>query len=309
MYNAVINFVDVGNIRTRAVIQNIPDASAPTTLKLATFITAYHAHQFPGVESYSLLQWTEGEVTGSVTTAVGTNCEKAQINYRYVDAADNTQYGTLWLPNPDMTHFEFVEGVGYRMLPASLELLATALSGASGLIIDVLEGKLEYKTKSYGNGARNASCLRFTDSIENVDYMSFPLVTDSAALIDLGIALNTDTFTQSVLDRSYYLSQTDVMTDPTTAPGLAAAGEWDSVESRAYLKFVYMEGTKRKFMQLMVPGIKKTACFLKSGTSGYKVSKVTGDGIALALTGFFGAGTRTLRFFGSRVDIKDQKNQ
>lgn len=310
MFSAEIRFVDVGGIRTGVNIQPIPDASAPTTVKIGTFLTVFHAHQFPGVESYSLCEWTEAEVTGAVASAVGSNCEKALINYHYIDADDNTQYRQMWLPNPDLaTHFELVEGVGYRMLPASVALLEASMSTATGLTIVIDSAKQEYRQSLPTSGAKKESALRFTDQIKDKTFMSFPLATDSAALVTFGEALNTDGFTKSILDRAFFLARTDVLCDPLVSPGLPATGVWGSVETRAYLKFTYMDGTRKKFMRLMLPGVKQSDCELKDGKAGWKVKKVVGDGIATALTGFFGSAVRTFRYVNSKVDVVDLVTQ
>lgn len=309
MFSASMQYIDIGNIKATSVIQPIPAASAPTTAKILTLLTVLKAHINPGVFMYSLKEWTEGAVTGAVATAVGSNRDKALVSFSYVDAGGETQFGVMWLPNPDLAHFELVEGVGYRLLPASKVLLETSMSTASGLTIKITEGRLEYKEREAGNGSKNASCLRFEDSVGNMDYMAFGLATDSAALIAFGGALNTDGMTQSKLEVSQFLEQTDVMCDPTVAPGIPAAGDWDCVETRAILNFAYVAGGKKKHMKLMLPGIKQADCEYKTGKKGWKVKKVVGDGVATALTGFFGAPQRTLRFVGSRLDGVDLQNQ
>ena len=309
MFSASMQFVDIGNIKAGSVIHPIPAASTPTTAKILTLLTVLKTHINPGVFGYSLKEWTEGAVTGTVDPAVGSNCDKALISFSYLDANDETQYGVMWLPNPDLAHFELVEGVGYRLLPASKLLLEASMSDASGLTVKITEGRLEYQEHDAGTGSKTASCLRFEDEVGNMTFMSFALATDSAALIAFGAALNTDGMTKSKLEVSQFLEQTDVMCSPIVAPGIPEAGDWDCVETRAYLKFAYLEGGKKKFMQLMLPGIKQAGCELKAGKRGWKVTKVVGDGVALALTGFFGAPQRTLRFVGSRVDGVDLRSQ
>lgn len=309
MFQGKITFIDVGNIKAGTTLVDIPAASTPDMTKLLGLATSLHSYVFPGVFSYALLNWTEGAMTTPLASATGSNCDKAQINYSWLDANDETQYGTLWIPNPDPSHFELVQGVGYRMLSASKVLLETSLSAASGLDINVLEGKMEYQVHEAGKGARHESCLEFIDAAENISYMSFPLASSSILLIALGDALNTDAFTQSVLAKSYFLAKTEAMPDPSAGAGLPAAGTWDCVETRAYAKFAYMEGGKKKYQTLMLPGIRQTDCEQEPGQKGWKLNAVTGAGIGLALTSFYGTSFRNLRFVGSRIDVKQLQNQ
>ncbi len=310
-YSAVIRYVDRGLIASGTVIQPIAEAVAPTTVKLLALATSLHSYVNPGVQGYSLMEWEEDTVGSPLATAVGSNCEKGQVNYSYVDADGITQYGTMWIPNPDLALYELVEGVGYRMTAAAVALLETAMSTASGLTINIQQVKYEYKEREFGSGVKNASSLKFEDQIGNVVWMAFPLATDLAALQTFGAAMNagdaTNGFTKSICDRCVFLTETDAICDPATAPGLPATGVWDSVEARAFVKMAYVEDGKKKFMQVILPGIKQTNCELKAGKKGWKVTKTVGDGVATALTTFFGAANRTCRFVGSRVDVKDLK--
>ncbi len=306
-FSAVIRFIDRGGIRTGSVIQPIPAAAAPTTAKLATLSNVLYAHINAGIESYSVLEWIEAAVTGAVAAATGTNCDKALINYAYIDGAGDTRYNQLWIPNPDVaTHFELVEGVGFRLLAATATLLEVALSVAIGFPVQIVEGKLEYRERDPGAGNKTASSLKFEDEFGNIAYMAVPLVASAAALATFGGALNTIGITKSKLNRAAFLDEKTVLLDPATAPGTPnTTGDWGCVETRAILRFAYMENTQKKTMRLSLPAVMQTDCEVKKGKRGWKFKKASGDVIASALTTFFGASVRTLRFTGSQVDVKD----
>jgi hypothetical protein len=277
-------------------------------------VTSLKGYINAGVKFHSLLEWDQGTVSGALAAAVGSNCEKGQVNFSFLDSNEITQYGTIWISNPNLANFELVDGVGYRMLPNVQNALQALMRTASGNVnLTIQQVKHEYKTRAYGSGTRNASCLKFIDAIKNVVYMSFPMAIDKAALLAFGAALNTGVggvpYTKSILNAGIFLTQTDIMNDPDETPGEPESGAWDCVEDKAYVRMAYMDGTKKKRMQIMLPAIKQTNCELKVGTSGWKVLKSVGGGVALALTSFFGSANRTLWFESSRVDVKNQKNQ
>lgn len=304
MINAKINWIDVGAIKASSSLYDIPAASTPDMTKLLGLAMSLRSYSRAGILTYALLQWTEGEMTTPLASAVGSNCDKAQINYKWIDAGGSQQFGTLWIPNPDPAIFELITGVGYRLTAAAKTLLETSLSAASGLTISIVEGKPEYKESDAGIGGKNDSCLQFVDEAGNHSYMSFPLAASSALLIALGDAFNTDSITQSILDRSFFLAKTE------TDPGLpAATGAHDCVETRAYIKMQYVSGGKKRFQTIMIPAPISTNLEQNVGQRGWNVNKVTGDGIALAMTSFYGSANRTLTFVGSRVDIKQLQNQ
>jgi len=303
MFNAQINWIDVGAIKASSHLFDIPAASAPDMTKLLALATSLHSYSRAGVATYALLQWTEGAMTTPLGAAVGSNCDKAQINYKWIAGGDQ-RFGTFWIPNPDPTIFELVTGVGYRLTAAAKALLEASLSTASGLTISIVEGKPEYRESDAGIGGKNESCLQFIDEAGNYSYMSFPLAASSALLIGLGDAFNTDSITQSILDRSFFLAKTEA--NPAIA---AAAGAWDCVETRAYAKMQYISGGKKHFQTIMIPAPIATNCEQNTGQRGWNLTKVVGDGIALALTSFYGSGNRSLTFVGSRVDVKQLGNQ
>lgn len=304
MFNAKINWIDVGALKATSSLYDIPAASTPDMTKLLALATSLHSYSRAGVLTYALLQWTEGEMTTPLAAAVGSNCDKAQINYKWIDAGGSQQFGTLWIPNPDPTIFELITGVGYRLTAAAKALLETSLSTASGLTISIVEGKPEYKESDAGIGGKNDSCLQFIDEAGNYSYMAFPLASSSALLIALGDAFNTDSITQSVLDRSFFLAKTEA------SPAIAAAtGAWDCVETRAYVKMQYIAGGKKRYQTIMIPAPLATNLEQNVGQRGWNFTKAVGEGIALALTSFYGAGNRTLTYVGSRVDVKQLQNQ
>lgn len=304
MINAKINWIDVGAIKATSSLYDIPAASLPDMTKLLALATSLHSYSRAGVASYALLEWTEGAMTTPLAAATGSNCDKAQINYKWIDAGGTQQYGTLWIPNPDPAIFELITGVGYRLTAAAKALLETSLSTASALTISIIEGKPEYKESDAGIGGKNDSCLQFVDEAGNHSYMSFPLASSSALLIGLGDAFNTDSITQSILDRSFFLEKTEA--DPAI---VAATGAFDCVETRAYVKMQYISGGKKRFQTIMIPAPISTNLEQNQGQRGWNVTKAVGDGVALALTSFYGAANRTLTFVGSQVDVRQIQNQ
>ena len=312
----VINFIDVNGTKARAFLRDIPEASAPTGAKLLTLATSLYSLVWAGVHSYSLIEAEEVAITGSLVTAVGTNCDKLLILYRWVDIAGLTQYGQMWMPNPDPSKLIAVTGVGYRMTDSDKAALGVLLSAASGVTIDVMEGRPEYKEHDTKDAQYQQTCLRFKDASGKYGVMSFPLCTSKTALETLGAALNSDGYTRSILDRGVFVTETYAECDPTTSPGkplsdttTGADPRWNSVCNRAYVKMSYSVANKRYTQRLILPAVKVAGCEKADGQKGWRVTALVGGTVATALTTFFGSVNRTLKFVSSRVDTVNLEGQ
>lgn len=304
MSEAVITWVDNGGIKASSRIANIPSESAIDAAKLLILATALRAHTSPGISSYAVLGWTETAVTDT-RTATGINNDKGLVLFQYEENGE-TQYGQFWISNVNMAKYEMVEGEGYRMTAAAIALLQAAMNtaaGTTGLIIT--EGKIEYRAGK--QGSPNQSYIRVRDARKVAGNIVFSLATDAAALTTFATSLVTDEFTNSVVEKTYFLSKTETIVDPTSQLGLPGSADFASVEQRMILKFAFSEDGKKKYMRLDLPGPLKTECLTKK--KGRCLSRTQGAAIATNLVTFFGSANKTVRFVGSRFDAVDLQDQ
>jgi hypothetical protein len=308
IFDATITFAGTDDIPTTSHIKDIPAASAPDLTKLLGVATSIKSHVNAGIRMYTLLDWEE-RIINPITTAAGVNSDKAFIDYEYVPTGGARQYGRFVLPNPNVpTHFEDLPGEGFRMLEASRAALATLLSTASGLTITVTEGKLGYQDGQRNRG-KSGSCIEFSDSVGGQAYMGFPVATSADALVTLAGALDSGLYSLSQVTCAYFLTKTFAIPDPTSGIGLAEDDaddiKFSTCETRANMKFYYLDGGQKKYMSFLLPSIKNSDCVRNGPRSGWKVRVPVGDGIALSLTAMFGSANRQPRYIRSKIKVKN----
>lgn len=302
MKNAQIAFRDTAGIVTQTVLKNIPTASAPDLTKLLALATTLHGYTNAGIAMYSLLDWTETPRTSAITP-VGVNSLKAAVQVRYA-VGTSLFTSLLWMPNPNPGGFEVVEGEGTRMTQAYLDLLTASLTTLAGFDVTAVEGKV--LTRNYsGKAAKSDNSIRFEDEKRKIGYMGIPraLVPSAAALDTFAGQLETDLLSQSKITASYYVTVQEAQPDPTTGIGLPAADAtnvlFTPVETRAMVNLSYISGGHRKFEKMQVPAVKFANCVVGGGK--YKLLRATGNGIATALTTFYGSGNRLLTYRTAKI--------
>ena len=308
-YDGTITVKDTLNISATIPIMDIPAAGSPDMTKMLALATSLKSHLNGGIVSYALLDW-EDTLATDATTPTGVNSDKALILYEWADAGDIVHYERLILPNPNVaTHFEPVEGEGYRMLAASMTSLGTLLSTASGLTITVNEGKLIHQS---GRKVKGATSIGFKDSIKQTAWMQFSYATTAAALTTLANAIATGQYSLSKVTVASFLTKTEVLPDQSSGIGLAAvdadAMSFTTVETRAFLTMSYLEGDIKKFMRFLMPSIKNSDCVIGTGKDDWKLTKAVGDGVALSLVALFGSANKNVGYVRCSMKVKDLKS-
>lgn len=311
-YNAEIIFKDVDGIKSKTVLSKIPLASTPDLAKLLTLSTAMRGISNAGIFSYSLLGWEEAVFAGSVTPIAGLNSVKAMINLSY-PVSGVTNYRQISIPNPAQSIVENVVGQGVRVKTAALAAISAALSTSSGIAVTATEGKIVINGRR-DKGSPTGTAITFMDEINNLAFMHIPsvLVTTFSALTTLAGALQTAAISASNMVRTYMVTKTEALPDPTEAPGLAAVDADDlifsSVESRMRISLGYVVGGVRKYEHIIIPAIQYVEC-VPAGANEWRLAQETGDTLAEAMTTFYGSGNRTVTFAGSKHKSKNLRPQ
>jgi hypothetical protein len=306
MQNAEIMFRDTANVLSKTALKGIPSASTVDMTKLLTFVTALKTYANAGIHAYTLLDWAKTVFTGDPpATIIGLNSIKSLVNIRF-ELDGETRYRNLWIPNPGMSTYGEITGVGFRMTPAALVLLSDGLTAMAGFDVQATEGKLTSKSWSQ-NRSKIAHSIEFQDSSSNSAFMSLPeaLITDGAALDTFAGVLNDNEFSRSAILASYFLTKTTALPTPASGIGLAAAdatlGEFTSSKTMATAKLHWMIDEKKYFEKISIGGVKNSGCE-KSG-SAWILKKATGDAIAAALITLYGSGNRDMKFDESKVTV------
>lgn len=310
IYNAEVIFKDDVGIKAKTTINKIPVASAPDLSKLLTLATALKSISNAGVFSYSLLGWEQAPFAGSATPA-GLNTVKAVLNLSY-PIGGITQYRQITIPNPAQTLIESVVGQGTRVTAAKLATISGLLSTSSGIAVTATEGKIAIDMKR-SNSSPTGTAIAFRDENGNDAYMHLPkeLVTTFAALTTLTTALQTATVSASKIVRTFMLTKTEALPDPTSGIGLAEFDAtniiFSSVEERMRTSHCYTDTDDlRAYMHVIIPA----PIFTNLEDSGkyWKFSDAVGIQLAEDLSTFLGA-TKEVTFAGSKLNHKNLRPQ
>ena len=304
MIIAEVAFKDMAGLKTTTSLKNIPAASAPDLAKLLTLVTAFKTEINAGIETYTLNTWTETPHTPALDTAVGVNSAKGLMTVRYA-VGTSLVTSLLYIPNPNSAGFELVEGEGLRMTTAYLDLLTASLTDLAGFDVTAVEGKFVIKNYTGDASRPQANCIRVIDESGKVGYMGVPraLVPSAVALDTFATALETDLITQSKIDGSFYMASLSASPNPAAGIGLPAADAtnvlFSPVETGAVLKFGYLGGPFKMQETVKLPSPKSANVFVAGGR--YKFDRTHGATVATALTTFYGAPNKTVKFKGSKI--------
>jgi hypothetical protein len=301
-----IKYRDAGQIEAIDVVRDLPTGtSIGSMLGLATSL---HNHSNAGVVEYGLLDFEHITVNvGTLVTGADVH-NKGRTHFTYTTDNNETVSVTLWIPSPMMNNYSFIEGVGYRMHAAAGEILKVGLIDLIGQAdLQFSYGVLDYRESE--KGARHGSCLQFQDESQNSCWMGVPQPVSAAALQAFQAIVGPFSMCQCI--DGVYVNPTVVVV-PTGDPLLDTTEDdlgFDSVETRALMKFRYQQGTRKKTMSLMLPAIKTSRCTSGEGGRGYKVGQVYGEGIALSVTALYGSSNRNATFKSGKIDVKNLQNQ
>lgn len=301
-----IKYRDEGAIEAIDFVRDLPNTVAINQM----LGLAMHLHNLSnaGVVEYGLIAYESYAPDPGNLVAPADIHNKGRCHFTYQSANSETKTMSLWIPAPMMNNYTFNQGVGYRMSIAAGAILRDALRALT-LITDIQfsHGVLDYnESESHG---RSESAIQYEDSVGNTCWMNLPQPVSVGAMSAFNTVLNGFTMCKCV--EAVYANPTVVIVDPTdTLAGMTLDDlGFDSVETRAVLKFRYTTGTRKKTMSLTVPAIKTSQVVSEEGGRGYKVLDVIGTGVALAITSLYGAPVRTVSFKTSKVDVVNLKNQ
>jgi hypothetical protein len=306
MYEAIIKVEDTVGTHCNARIVNIPEDFAPDQSKLTTLVTLLKTYLNGGIRRYDLLHWQETENTSSVTPA-GVNSDKVLVLYSWADAAGDTHYGRMFLPNPDLgTGWENISGQGWFMETDTKAALAVALTTAFGGVGDVSVSMGRLVSRA-GKRMRHQSCIKFLDGEGSLAYCYFP-ASNAEALATLATALQALSISKVV--SSLWLTRTSTTPNPASGIGLAASDAdvpaWSSATERIIATFSYPftsgDNPTERFQRLVLPTV-KSASMDKTPAKKHKgddwaLKGTAGTAIAGGLTTFFGSENRTLTYSG-----------
>lgn len=305
---AYLKFKDIGGIQTITFLKGLVNSVAIGAVE--TFATAIKANGTnAGIVEYGLIRPQYGVSlidAGAPGTPGSSVKNKARCNFQYVDGNDEIRSISLWIPAPDMAMFEFVEGVGYRMVALSGETIKDALAALTGISnIVFINGVLDYSeadTVAYGDNA-----IEFEDYVGNRCWMSVPQPVSLGALGTFADAIAGESIAK--VGRYVYYNYQSVIVSGAMASPIADDNGFDSVERRAVCKFRYIEGTRRKTMSMIIPAPQSANLVNNKGKPGYSLSTNTGDILALAVTSLYGSANRTVSFRSGKVKMNELENQ
>jgi hypothetical protein len=244
---------------------------------------------------------------GGITPGANVH-NKGRCHFTYESDNGETKMMSLWIPAPMMNNYVFVPGVGYRMTAAAGDILKAALVAMTAqATLQFSFGVLDYSESD--TSSRQESCIQYQDEAGNKCWMGVPQPTTVGAMQTFNGVLNGFTMCQCI--DAIWANPTVVVVpdgDPLAATTNDDLG-FDSVETRAKLKFRYNVGTRKKTMSLTLPAIKLSNCSSGPGSRGYRVVDVVGQGIALAITAFYGSSNRNAKYHSGKVDVKNLENQ
>lgn len=298
-----LTFEDFLGKKTNIPVLGLDPNDATIMTKMQALALSLQSYVNAAIVDYGVLRPEIQVISGdnATTGPYDSSFNKALVNFSYVE--DNEQkYITLFLPAPDLQHFDTEEEVGYRMFESSGNAIRDALRTATGITdLEFVRGVTEYREGKSSRPSEGAYA-KWRDFDGRIQYMGVSKVTDIAAL---------QTFCESFLRGSapYYsncaLLQVGIITpeiatrdeDPATESG------YDSIDQRAVLNFSWVENAKRRTMQMTLPAMKESSFVPVSRGKKKYVTQAVGDGVALALTALYGAGVRDLTFESGTRDI------
>jgi hypothetical protein len=304
---AYLKFKDVGGIQSMAWFKDVVNSVAIGTV--ATFAALVKARSNAGLIEYGLIRSTGFDLSvGGIAGPESNVKNKARLHFNWINANGETKNLALWIPAPDMAMFENVDGVGYRVLKSSGEAIRDALRTMTGIPdLAFSVGVLDYSESKPGTRSENS--IEFTDVVENKCWMAVPQPVSMAAMQTFGSFI--DGYSIAPIGRGVYSEPENVVllsTNPTAIPNTDING-LDSVERRCTCKFMYIEGTRRKFMTMNLPAPKSANLVQGKDKPGYALDIATGNGLAIDITALYGAGNRAVTFKHGSVAQSELDNQ
>lgn len=305
---AYLKFKDRGGIESLCWMRNL--VTSCTLAQVQAFANAMitNALTNAGIVEYGLIRLTSFSLDDGNPSSGSCVKNKARCHFNYINANGETVPIALWIPAPDMAMFEYIEGVGYRMVPLSGQAIRDGLRAMTGVsTIEFITGILDYSEAE--QGARSDNAIEFEDADFNRCWMSVPQPVSMAALQTFAELITGESIA-SVRRGVYATPEVTVVpdTDPMSVP-MSDDNGFDSVERRCTCKFAYVQGTRRKFMLLNVPAPRSVNLVSGKDKPGYALAKASGDALAAAITALYGAGNRTVSFRSGRVKKTELDNQ
>jgi len=295
---AYIRFQDVGGIQSSAWFKNMVNSA--TLAAVQTFAATIKFATNAGIKEYGVIRSYGFDISDGTPDAESNVKNKARLHFNSVNENGETGLVSIWIPAPDMAMFENVEGVGYRVLQASGEAIRDALRTMTGITnLAYSTGILDYSESAKGNKSEN--CIEFLDVSGNKCWMNTPQPIIQAALSTFATFI-TGYSIAAAQRGNYVTTEATVLlsTDPLAIPNADING-LDSVERRCAVKFVYVEGTHRKFMTMNLPAPASANLIQGKDKKGYSLAVGTGNTMAVNLTAMYGIANRSLTFKNGKV--------
>jgi hypothetical protein len=301
-----IKYRDEGGIEAIDFVRDLPNTIAINQmLGLATHL---HGLSNAGIVEYGLIAYQSYAPPAGALVAGANVHNKGRCHFTYQSATSETKTLSLWIPAPMMNNYTFVQGVGYRMTAAAGAILQAALRNLT-LITDLQFsiGVLDYRESA--SHSHSESAIQYKDSAGNTCWMNLPQPVSVGAMETFNGIING--FSMCTCVEAVYAEPTVVVVPDTDELASKTNDDlgFDTVETRAIMKFRYVAGTRKKTMSLTLPAIKTSSVVSEVDSDGYKVIEVIGQGVALAITALYGAGVRAPVFKSSKVDVKNLKTQ
>lgn len=307
MSKAYLKFKDVGGIETVTMLKDLVNTRAIGDVQ--SFAQAVKLITNAGIVEYGLIQpqFGTGLVDAGAPGTPGSSVKnKARCAFQYINANNEVKSIMLWIPAPDMAMFEYVEGVGYRMLALSGESIKDELVALTGIAgITFINGTLDYSEAE--NASHTDNAVEFVDYVGNRCWMSVPQPVSLATLATFADAITAESIAK--VERYVYSQYNSVVVSGAMASPTTDENGFDSVERRARCRFRYIEGSRRKTMSMIVPAPLSTTLVNKKGKPGYSLATNTGDTLAIAVTALYGNTNRNVSFRNGKVHMAELVNQ
>lgn len=299
-------FKDVGGIQSSAWFKDMVNSIALSAVQ--TFAATIKSATNAGIVEYGVLRTIGFDIAGGTPGADSNVKNKARLHFNYINGNGETKSLSMWIPAPDMTMFENVEGVGYRVLQEDGEEIRDYLRTMTGITnLAYSTGILDYSESKAGARAENS--IEFIDVVGNKCWMAIPQPVSQAAMETFATAISA--FSIAAARRGAYTTVESAVllsTDPLAIPSTDING-LDSVERRCNVKFAYIDGTRRRFMTMNLPAPASVNLVQGKDKKGYSLAVGTGNTMAINLTAMYGSANRTLTFKNGKVAHNELDDQ
>ena len=245
---------------------------------------------------------------GGVGAAGSCVKDKGRLHFQYINGNGETKTIALWVPAPDLSYFDKVEGVGYRMQDSAGAAIAAALQSLTGITpITFVHGVLDYRESE--PNSRNGSCLEFKDVLGAKAWMAIPQPTSLAALQAFTIVI--DSYSLAVVMRGS-METPNVMVVPTGDPLATTQVDTnglDCVERTCNVRMAYLDGTDRRWMSFNLAAPQSAYLTREKDSKGWKLIQATGNLLSSAINTLYGSANRATVFKSGRVKHSEKDTQ